>query len=314
MYHLRPSSDAEIYQSENPKDPRLGNLAKALKNYEQIKKDDFVVMGYPDDEGIYLNGGRTGAKEGPIGIRQVFYKLTPYSYQEKSLKLFDAGNLKISKDLGENHKNAKETAFELLRHGARLISLGGGHDYGYPDGAGFLGNFRDEKPLLINFDAHLDVRDTEKGYSSGTPFFRLLREYKDFEFWEIGIQSLCNAKEHLQFAKDHNVHILSLEELMDSNLSLLSYASERMGESLRSSRPCYLSICLDVFSSAYSPGCSQSWPLGLEPKEFFPFLSMLLQRLDVRLLGIYECSPPLDENLKSQRLASQILHRYIYSY
>lgn len=83
-------------------------------------------------------------------------------------------------------------AQQILSSHGRILSFGGGHDYGYPDGAAFLESCRttanNRKPLVINFDAHLDVRSSEKGLSSGTPFYRLMEKYGDsFDLIELGI-------------------------------------------------------------------------------------------------------------------------------
>ena len=53
-------------------DPRWGHQLIQPKEY------DWVLCGYPDDEGIKNNGGRPGSAEGPKGFRQVFYKMTPH--------------------------------------------------------------------------------------------------------------------------------------------------------------------------------------------------------------------------------------------
>ncbi len=65
---------------------------------------------------------------------------------------------------------------EQTKAGRIWISLGGGHDYGYGDGAGFIEGHLiagQRRPLILNFDAHLDVRPIDRGFTSGTPFFRI---------------------------------------------------------------------------------------------------------------------------------------------
>jgi formiminoglutamase len=47
------------------------------------------------------------------------------------------------------------------------------------------------------------------------------------------------------------------------------------------------------------------------PSDFFPLFDLLIRRLDVRALGIYETSPPLDQDDRTSKLAALIAHRFI---
>jgi formiminoglutamase len=302
---------AEIYKNANVDDPRLGNLVTL-----DVAKADYVIQGYPDDEGILNNGGRVGAKAGPDGIRQIFYKTTPHLELE-SPSIFDNGNLTLEMPLADRHVAAKTEVKHLLQQQKTLITLGGGHDYAYPDGAGFIeeSSGGKVKPLIINFDAHLDLRPLTDKINSGTPFYRLLNDYPDqFDFLEVGLQQVCNSKHYHEWGKERGMQSLWLEDFAASGEKFITYFTKRF-ESLFIKKPMtFLSIDIDVFSSAFAPGASQSWPVGLTPDDFFPLFHLLTERLPVKILGIYEVSPPLDENLKTQRLAAQIIHRFIYRY
>jgi arginase family enzyme len=94
-------------------------------------------------------------------------------------------------------------------------------------------------------------------------------------------------------------------------MSLSEFVISRLGDRIVSPRPCFLSVDIDAFDSSYAPGASQSWPTGLTPREFFPFMDLLLHRLDVRSLGIYEVSPPLDVASATSKLGALIVHRFV---
>ena len=72
-----------------------------------------------------------------------------------------------------------------------------------------------------------------------------------------------------------------------------------------------MSVDIDGFSSQYAPGCSQSWPIGIDPVSFFKMFSYLMERFEVRVLGIYEVAPPLDLGPLTSRLAGLIAYKYI---
>lgn len=208
---------------------------------------------------------------------------------------------------------ASEFARGALDSGARWISLGGGHDYGYPDAKAFIEWSRAQgmRPLVLNFDAHLDVRPTVKGLSSGTPFFRMLEAFPDTDFAEIGIQSQCNSRSHLEWVRSRGARVLMQEDVEASGEPMVTALTRLLSDWLVKPRAVFLSIDIDGFSSAVAPGCSQSWATGFTPEQFFPCLQLLAARLDARALGIYEVSPPLDQDDRTAKLAAQIIHRVL---
>lgn len=300
------ATDPKLFFSKKDRlDPRLGDLVKP-----ELSPHSVVVLGYPDDEGIQLNGGRTGASEGPREIRTWLYKQTPHPRRQIKA-LSDLGDLKLKGTLDQRHEAAANAVEDLLKKGHQVLSLGGGNDYAYCDGIGFLKNFS-EKPLIINVDAHLDVRDMSKGPSSGTPFYRLLESPHDFDFLEFGIQTTANARAHYEYVEGRGGHIITMDELLDSPQNYLEYVLEATGDLLLKPRPTFLAIDIDAFTWSAAPGASASWPLGLEPQKFAPFFQYLLKRLDVKVLGIYEVSPKLDPAGGTAKLAAQLAHSFLH--
>lgn len=315
--HFKPTAK-ELFFSKNDKlDPRLGDLAKPLSPDTRLQPNDWVILSYPDDEGIANNGGRLGASLGPQEIKKSLYKMTPADATTGvlDLKIWDGGELaRNTLLLDERHKVARQTVAEFLQTGARVLALGGGHDYAYADGAAFLqANLNSKaRPLVINFDAHLDVRSTEKGINSGTPFFRLLNEFPHFEFIEIGIQRQCNSQNHLKWVHDKGGRVIFYEDMLYSGKPFSSYILDVLSERLLQRRPCYLSIDIDGFSNAYAPGASQSFATGFEPGDFIRLLRVLKSRLEVQVAGIYEVSPPLDFDNHTAKLAALLAHQLLF--
>lgn len=291
----------------------MGEISLSFSK-DQLSENCFVLAGYPDDEGIGLNSGRQGAKEAPDAIRSRFYKTSRGSFHQEDFKLLDLGNLDTALSLEERHQQGALACEETLKAKAKWVGLGGGHDYGYPDGAGFLRANKDSKlkPLIVNFDAHLDVRPLDKGLSSGTPFYRLLTEegLPEFDFYEIGIQRQCNSQSHVEWLKDKGGQIIFYEEMMMSGLPFHQYVLDKLAEVMVKPRPTFISVDIDCFSTAFAMGCSQAWPTGFSPDSLFPILNVLYARLNVQTLGIYEVSPPLDQDERTVKLAAQILHQF----
>jgi formiminoglutamase len=326
--------DTRLFFSRNdPADPRLGDLAKALpasrsaqqisETFKEIRETaesltrHFAIAGYPDDEGIRANGGRPGASQAPTEIRRSLYKMTPALFPAHGgpAALWDVGDLCLSgENLESRHASVTHAARAALEQGISWIGLGGGHDYGFADAAAFCQwceATEKSRPLIINFDAHLDVRPLTRGISSGTPFYRMLEAHPNCDFVEVGIQGHCNSRAHFDWAKSRGARILTQDERQASGESLVTALTRVMGDWLVRPRPVFLSVDIDGFSSAIAPGCSQSWATGFDAGEFFTCLDLLSARLDIKMLSVYEVSPPLDQDSRTAKLAAQIVHRVI---
>ena len=316
MKTFKPVDQTLFFSKNDVNDQRLGDLVKSnqLSDLPPATGNSFVIAGYPDDAGIKINGGRLGAAHAPDVIRKYLYKMTPSYLASQSVEtLIDVGNLNLDAELEERHVSARKAAKHAMSNGHRWVSFGGGHDYGYPDSAAFCETVSSSaKPLVINFDAHLDVRPTDKGFSSGTPFFRLISEFKDIDFLEIGIQVQCNSRNHVNWLSERGGKILSMEEIRASAETFAIPVLRFLEPYLLKKRPAFLSVDIDAFSSSDAPGCSQSWATGFRADEFFSVYQVLLKRLDVRGLSIYEVSPPLDQDDRTSKLAALIAHRYLY--
>ena len=301
--------------------PELASTERGLRVGHKLTTEnsnsDFVLSGYPDDEGIAFNKGRRGAALGPNAIRKQLYKMTLHPCLSKDISLFDCGNLDTTMSLKERHEHAAHTALNFLQKNKTWISLGGGHDYGYADGKAFLEHHQNskQKPLIINFDAHLDVRSDEKNINSGTPFYRLhdwaKKNKMSFDLLQVGIQPQCNSKEHFDWCLERSIKILSWEQINQSSLSLRELLDQTYPELFEPQRPTFLSVDIDVFSSGFAMGCSQSWPIGLNPESFFSCFKALNQKLDVQALGVYEVSPPLDLDDRTSKLAALIVYNFL---
>jgi len=284
-----------------------------------------VLAGYPDDLGIRMNNGRPGAMEAPKKIRHFLNKFTPPVSRSSPKSIWDCGDLNISalsastdsRSLELRHEAAREQALRVFNAGGRLISLGGGHDYGFSDGAAFLQTFSSThlRPLVINIDAHLDVRPASGPHHSGTPFRRLLESEFEFDLLQIGIQQQCNAQSHLNYCLERGVHVLHMEDILSNPAGERATLIEFTEPHLRRfpNRPTFLSLDIDGFSSSFAPGASQSWPTGITVAGFLPFLNHLLRSVDVRSVGIYEVSPPLDVADQTSKLAAVIVHNILFS-
>ncbi|PWU20051.1 MAG: formimidoylglutamase [Bdellovibrio sp.] len=310
-----PTPEHMLFSRHDPEDPRLGEFVstEALPGATGIQAP-ITLWGYADDEGIQINGGRIGAAEGPDRIRHSLYRMTPFRHWPRINLFHDRGNIRPSHfSLEERHALGREAVRQHYREDPGfLVTLGGGHDYGFPDGAGFLDEFvhARPKPLILNFDAHLDVRPVDRGLTSGTPFRRLIEQFgTQFELVAIGIQPQCNSPFHWEWAISQGIQILTLETIrnQDGPGGLQMALSECLD--VDSKRPVWISLDMDVFSSREAPGCSATWPTGLAAEEVLRLLPWIHSNFSVKGMGIYEVSPPLDQDGKTAKLAALVIYQ-----
>ena len=314
MRGLKESSRDLFFSRDSVSDPRLGDLIRSVSNFPVA---GHVLLGYPDDEGIRNNGGRVGASAGPSQIRKFLYKMTPgtegdFLSRESDPLISDLGDLDVSADsLEERHASALSIVGDCLKRGLTVTTLGGGHDYGFPDGAAYCDwCLQNQKtPILINFDAHLDVRAPSPSINSGTPFYRLLGKYPTAVLYEIGIQDQCNSRGHVEWVESRGGKILFQSDLLLGSSTPDIAIFSALENVLLSKTSVYLSLDMDVFSSVYAPGCSQSWPMGMNPRDMFRVLEVFFSRLHVPVFGVYEVSPPLDVADGTSKLAAQLVHK-----
>lgn len=314
-----------FFTKHDKDDPRLGEWFKAV-DPKNLPESSLALVGYPDDEGIKLNGGRTGAKDAPLKIREFLFKMTPYlnSSSQKTWphenRLFDIGNISNRiPNLDEKHR-AVFSQNELIykKHGY-VLSLGGGHDYGFSDASAFLSYYLSNpakiKPVVINFDAHLDVRPNDLNLSemnhSGTPFYRLIKKFNSqFDFYELGLQPQCNAQAHFNWAKSHGAKCVLADQLRNHNW--LETFNQSGLSSLTPETPVFISFDMDCVSSDSAPGCSQSWSTGLDFTICLDILNKIYHQANVRGLGIYEVAPSLDLENKTSKSAALLAHQFIF--
>jgi formiminoglutamase len=314
---FQPADHKLFFTKNDPDDRRLGEFVNSSSSIADLKllQPQLSLWGYPDDEGILMNGGRAGARLAPPEIRHFFYRMTCPENSARSFRMLDFGNVDVTLPLAERHEQGRILATEHCKANIPFVALGGGHDYGYCETTGFLSHFTSakessKKPVVINIDAHLDVRPIDKGFHSGTPFRRALTEFKnEFHFFEVGLQPQCNSPQHAQWAENQGAKLFWL-----NGHESTSQVLQQVRTSLQTHRgsPVFLSVDIDAFSSQIAPGCSQSWPTGLELAPFLEFMAELKTQFQLAGLGIYEVSPPLDVVQMTSKLAAILVHRFAF--
>ncbi|MEM9601192.1 MAG: formimidoylglutamase, partial [Pseudomonadota bacterium] len=176
-----------------------------------------AVIGFASDEGVRRNQGRVGAASGPNAIRKALSSLpigTGFS------GFADLGDVRVQDgDLEGGQERLAETLTGALQTYDRVLVLGGGHETAFGSYLGLRGSRPDARIGIVNFDAHLDIRQIgANGPSSGTPFNQIhSREGDAFDYLCIGVAEEANTQALLERADAWGVHRVMDHELRDNN-------------------------------------------------------------------------------------------------
>ena len=242
----------------------------------------FAFIGFCSEQGVKRNKGRVGTALAPDFIRAQMSNL-PCTFLQKILDL------------------------ELFP-----IVLGGGHETTFGHFQGHLADMKKkETPLdmgIINFDAHFDLRPYENGPSSGSMFRQIADIYKkenvQYHYLPLGIQEHSNTVSLFKFAKEIGTEYILAKEIQNSNYATIL---DKVDTFLYQCSSAYITVCTDVFSSAFAPGVSATQSLGLDPEVVLPIIKHILRTRRVRGFDICEISPRFDQDNTTANLGAVII-------
>lgn len=310
----------DLFFKGRPGDIRLGEwIATSQSDLKDLKKktNRISIFGCPDDTGVRLNYGRTGAKNGPQEIRRAFYKMAlPMDEAWTNLQVLDCGDIPISDDIEETHKNAFNIAQDLSRHGEVVVLLGGGHDFAAPGFLGFASGRRSlnksERFGLINIDPHLDVRERENGKPhSGTPFREILhsRVVEGANLIQFGCRENRNSKSHFDFCRELNVSLQPLDQIRQhskSPLDIFQKSLRRLSKKVGT-----VGITLDLDCCADLIGTSAAPAIGFSIRELYDIAYFAGSQPNVTYFELAEVAPSLDPSGKTALAAAEILYSFL---
>ncbi|MDO8526229.1 MAG: formimidoylglutamase [Deltaproteobacteria bacterium] len=297
-----------------PGDSKIFQIVRRVGK-AKIPSGGFALIGVPDDRGVAIGGGRTGAKHGPDAIRKELFKMTLGLKGElEKIKLWDFGNLKLEKTQEAIYKKLNDLVLSLLEKNVFPIILGGGHDLSF----GSLGGFLKKYPRggIINIDPHLDCRPPEaKGkYSSGTAFHNLIEKSKlpGKNLLEFGYQPHCNAKKHFEYLKKSGVKFVPFA----SSLSLRG-PKGALGipvfKKFFNKTALAISFDMDSVQALDAPGVSALAPIGYTAREALVIVQTLAHQKNMKMFEIMEVNPRFDPDHRTAKLAARLIFEILLS-
>lgn len=262
-----------------------------------------ALVGACTDAGVVRNEGRAGASQAPDAIRTFLGPLPVASAH--LLPVYDVGNVgQPDADLESTHAALQAVTEILLRQSCLPFLIGGGHDIAYPHFCA-IRNVLGKQPLIgiINFDAHLDLRQATVR-NSGTPFYQIAREEGDrFRYACLGVQRHSNTRFHFSRAQEVKATLIFGE---DFHRAAWPQVRDTLRQFLNEVDRVYVSLDMDGFSSAYAPGVSAPSPLGFAPDIVLLALHEIVGSGKLISFDVVECNPAYDIDHQTARLAARL--------
>ena len=305
------------------------------------------LVGFACDQGVRRNQGRVGARAAPPLIRQAFAALPVIAELQQrfdgqlSTLLGDAGDIHChdnddfaERTLEQAQVKYAEKISHIIKQGGLPIGLGGGHAIAY---GSFLGlwqalSSKADQPTndvsnvknyfendvendastiptigVINFDAHLDIRQSDVA-TSGTPF-RQIAEHLDkqgqpFNYCCIGVSRFSNTAALFDRAEQLGVHIISDEDCTNKKWKKIAAQIESF---INEVDVVYLTIDMDCLPSSVVPGVSAPAAYGINLAFVERAVKLILSSGKVKMADIAEINPTFDIDARSCKVAARLL-------
>lgn len=288
-------------------DPRIGHLLGL--SLTDTTAPRAVIIGFPSDTGVSINGGRPGASDAPEAIRRQLFKMTPNAEDHESfVKLIkrtrDLGNVRITGELANDQELVGSVIADFLRDDIVPIILGGGHETAF---AHFLGYA--EAGLhtsIFNLDAHTDVRPLKDGKAhSGSPFRQALDHDSDCaeKYLVAGLQPHAVAKSHLRFIDEHGGSYLFRDETNITSISGLfhEHNSDRL----------MVTFDMDAVDQSQAPGVSAPCANGLPADLWLTAAYLAGRNRKVTSFDLAEVNPLHDRDNQTAKLAALTVWNFL---
>ena len=288
----------------------LNNLDSSIFKSSHL---NICFLGFCSDEGVKRNLGRTGAKLGPEYIRKEIANL-PVTF-DPNTQLFDAGNIFCEKGKLEVAQEQLQKAIQqILNQGLFPIVLGGGHELALGNYLGVYDhlNSTNKSIGIINFDAHLDLRPVKEKGSSGTMFSQIAdfcnEKSFSFNYLGLGTQMSGNTISLFKRAEKLGAKYIHAKDFTETNFPTIS---KNIQEFIDKNDSIYLTLCSDVFNSAFAPGVSAMQPFGMNPETVLYFMKEIIKSGKVISLDIAEVSPRFDQDNHTAKLVAVLIYGII---
>ncbi|NIV94524.1 agmatinase [candidate division KSB1 bacterium] len=270
-------------------------LAGCLSSHAE---SSLVFAGLPDDS---QSSYRYGCAKAPQRIRSAYnghcYNATAELGISVEGRVADLGDLAPKPDWTQTRQTYREFAETLFRDGKIPFFAGGDHAVTVPilEALAVL-----KHPIhVVQLDAHPDLYPEFEGnrYSHACTAARILEMDHVHKLVQLGLRTLNKPQLSLAQKERERLKMARSKDFSDFR-EYYRYTEAKA--------PVYITLDMDVFDPAYTPGVSHPVPGGLSSRDILNFI----HNLPWRIVGmdVVEVNPDLDVNDQTSILAGRILH------
>ena len=319
--------------SSDPNDEQFGDViercsmggrtqsgdAVEQRSLDEADRYDAVIVGEPYDGAVI---GRKGAAAGPRALREALAGTKTHHFAGGPVgRIGDLGDVVLPS--GADVRGTQEAVAETTRGVHALdalpVFLGGDNSLTFPNAAPLL----DSGSLgVINFDAHLDVREVRGDATSGTPYRQLFEAGLD-AYACVGARHFETSTAYAEYvaeqgrathggdangaSRGRGGEIVTAETVGDDPSAAVDRAVDAMGDV----DAIYVSVDLDVLDATAAPGVSAPTPGGLATRELFRMLRELAGESRVVGFEVVECAPPLDTDGRTAAAGARAVAHFL---
>jgi len=255
---------------------------------------DIALVGAGEDSGAFM----PGSSKSPDVIRKKLYQLT---YQNRKIKIFDLGNLKITGNIKDSYFALRDIYLELKENNVIMVVMGGSQDLSYGLTLAFEETHRINN--LTTIDSRLDMGFNKETLNSGN--------YLDSVF------KLKTAPRLNYVNIGHQVYFTPLK-LLDK-LENKGHESMRVGVARMNMHEVdpilrdtdILSIDLSSVRQSDAPGASIPTPNGFFGHELCQLARYAGASSKTSAIGFFEIIPDNDHGCQTSHLAAQAIWYFI---
>lgn len=284
--------------------PKIGEFVhqwvKSLQAHQV--KPDIIIYGAPISRSSI---SVSGASLYPDEFRKMWKKFASYNLEEDvdltGLNVADAGDVLMHMtDILLSHQRIEKATAYLVKEYSDAITclIGGDHSVTACSVRGIKDAFPQERIGILQLDTHLDVRDPkELGPANGTPIRQLIdgEIVKGSNIVNVGLHGYYNAKSLIDYAKEHEIQMVSLNKARKRGLTKtiqdsLEYLRTRADR-------IYVTVDMDVLDISVAPGVPASTTGGMTSNELFEILLSIGKDSKVKHIDFVCLDPSKDSHV-----------------
>jgi len=296
----------------DPNDETFGDVVERVRLPDLQTDGDpdpaVVLAGEPFDTAVI---GRRGAAKGPSGVRNALAGVKTHSFDvgdaAARIEIGDLGDVDVSSiDTAAIQQQVEAVTADVHATDALPVFIGGDNSMTYPNVAPLL---ETGSVGVLNFDAHLDVREIRETPTSGTPYRQLLEDGLD-AYACLGARHHETSTDYVEYLDERGGAIVTAETVGRDPAAAMDWAMTTLADVDQ----LYVSVDCDVLDASAAPGVSAPTPGGLTTRELFKLVRQAAGDDRVAGFEVVECAPPLDEVDRTSRAAARTVAQFIAGY